>query len=160
MRTLLIYCLFGLLVFNVNAQKKLPDIKIRDMQGQLIASQSLIDNEMPVVISFWATWCKPCLMEMNNITEMYDEWQVEKPFKFIAISTDDSRSSMKVKALVAGNGWPFDFYLDTNQELKRALNINSIPFLVLINSKGDIVYQHSGYTSGDEYELFEKIKGL
>lgn len=160
MKILLTFCLLYLSLFNVNAQKKLPNINIRDLQGHIVSSQSLINEEMPVVISFWATWCKPCLTEMASISEVYTEWQEEKSFKFIAVSTDDSRSSSRVKSLVAGKGWPFDFYIDSNQELKRALNINTIPYLIVINKNGEIIYQHSGYTPGDEYELFDFIKSL
>ena len=160
MKTFLIFCLLSLSIFKVSAQKKLPNISIRDLQGQVVSSQSLINEEMPIVISFWATWCRPCLTEMEAISEVYEEWQDEKSFKFIAVSTDDSRSNSRVKSLVAGKGWPFDFYLDSNQELKRALNINIIPYLLIINKKGEIIYQHSGYTLGDEYEFFDIIKKL
>jgi thiol-disulfide isomerase/thioredoxin len=160
MKTLLTFILVSLITFNINAQKKLPNINIKSLQGKTIASQSLIEEEMPVVISFWATWCKPCLIEMEAVSENYEDWQEEKSFKFIAISTDDSRSSSRVKSLVAGKGWPFDIYLDTNQEFKRALNINNVPFLIVINSKGEIIYEHSGFTSGDEFELFDFLKTL
>jgi thiol-disulfide isomerase/thioredoxin len=160
MKTLLFLSLFSLFSINLKAQKQLPNVTIRDLSGQAISSKDLISNEMPVVISFWATWCKPCISEMNNISEIYEEWKEEKTFKFIAISTDDARSNTRVKSLVAGNGWPFEFYLDSNQELKRALNINLIPYLIIVDKDGEIVYQHSGYTIGDEYELFEKIKSL
>lgn len=160
MKTLILLSLFSIFSIHLMAQKELPNVTIRDLKGQAISSTELINKEMPVIISFWATWCKPCLQEMNNVSEVFDEWTEEKPFKFIAISTDDSRSSTRVRSLVAGNGWPFDFYLDSNQELKRALNINLIPYLIIINTKGEIVYQHSGYAVGDEYELFEKIKSL
>lgn len=155
---LLTICL--LFLNTVWGQKKLPKVDIQNLKGQTVSTQSLESNDMPVVISFWATWCKPCLIEMQNISDVYDEWQEKKSFKFIAISTDDSRSSTKVKSLVSGKGWPFEFYLDPNQDLKRALNISTIPFLIIINKKGEIIYEHSGYSAGDEEIVFEKINEL
>ena len=160
MKTLLTFTFISLITLNINAQKKIPNVNIKTLQGKTISSQSLIKEEMPVVISFWATWCKPCLIEMEAFSENYEDWQEEKSFNFIAVSTDDSRSSSRVKSLAAGKGWPFDIYLDTNQEFKRALNINNVPFLIVINNKGNIIYEHSGYTSGDEFELFDFLKTL
>jgi cytochrome c biogenesis protein CcmG, thiol:disulfide interchange protein DsbE len=149
-----------IIIFELKAQKKLPEINIQNLKGQIVSSLSFTDNDKPVIISFWATWCKPCLIEMENVSDVFEEWQKVKSFTFIAVSIDDSRSSAKVKSLVAGKGWPFDFYLDPNQDLKRALNISMVPFLIIINKEGEIVYEHIGYTVGDEEYLFNKIKEL
>lgn len=160
MKKLVVLLLIGTISLGVHAQKKLPKVDIKTLQGKTVSSETIVNNEKPVVISFWATWCKPCLVEMEAISENFEDWIEEKDFQFIAVSTDDSRSSSRVKSLVAGKGWPFEFYLDANQEFKRALNINTVPFLIIINTKGEIIYEHSGYTPGDEYEMFEKVKGL
>jgi cytochrome c biogenesis protein CcmG, thiol:disulfide interchange protein DsbE len=85
--------------------------------------------------------------------------QKETPFKIAAVSIDDSRTSSRVKSFVAGRGWNFDIYLDVNSDLKRALNINDVPHILIIK-KGKIVYQHNGYVPGNEIELFEKLKSL
>jgi peroxiredoxin len=110
-------------------------------------------------VSLWATWCIPCINELENIHEQYAERQKQTPFKIVAISIDDSRTSARVKSFVKGKGWTFDIYLDENSDLKRALNINDVPH-VLIIKKGKIVYQHNGYVPGNEEELFEKLKSI
>lgn len=160
MRTLLFVIIFVFTAFIAEAQKTIPEKEIKKLDGTVVSTQSLIDGEYPVVISFWATWCKPCLIEMDAISDVYNDWQDEINFKYIAISTDDARSSSRVKSLTAGKGWEFDFYLDDNQELKRALNINNIPYTIIIDKDGKIVYKHSGYNPGDEYELYEKVEEL
>jgi hypothetical protein len=60
---------------------------------------------------------------------------------------------------VNGKGWEHNILLDTNQNLKRALGASAIPETIIVRNN-EILYQHTGYRNGDEYELFEKIKKL
>jgi hypothetical protein len=94
---------------------------------------------------------------LEVISEQYEERQKETPFRLIAISVDDSRTTKRVKPFVKGRGWPFEIYLDVNSDLKRALNVNDVPHVLIIKS-GKIIYQHNGYVAGNEEVLFEKLK--
>jgi antioxidant, ahpC/TSA family len=76
----------------------------------------------------------------------------------VAVSIDQAQNINKVKPLVDQNGWRYDVLLDPNGELRRALGIQMIPFTVLLDGKGNIVYKHNGYTDGAEVELYEKVK--
>lgn len=141
-----------------SAQNSLPDVNIKSLSGKTISFASFgNNNDTAIIVSLWATWCIPCVLELETISEQYDEKQKETPFKFIAISIDDARTSQRVKPFVRGKGWPFEIYLDVNSDLKRALNINDVPHILIIK-KGQIVYQHNGYVAGNEEELFEKLK--
>ena len=147
---------FGL---SSQAQDKVPAIKIKDLKGALVDASKIAKNSgKPVVISFWATWCKPCIRELNAINDEYVDWVEETGVKLIAISIDDSRQSAKVRPFVSSQGWEYDVYLDENSELRRALNVNNIPHTFLLNGKGEIVWQHNGYLPGDEDHLFELIE--
>ena len=150
--------LFTFLLFFLNLYngQQIPNISINDLNGNRL-NISKIDSKEPVVLSFWATWCLPCLEELNTINEKYEDWKKETGFTMYAISTDDARTSPKVKTVVKSKGWEYNILLDPNQTLKRALSINSIPHTVLIY-KGKIVYSHVGYSPGDEDELISKIK--
>ena len=152
----LFICVF--LYYNVEAQNLLPDIKIKNLLGEVVSFNSFGNNkDTAIVVSLWATWCVPCIQELETISEQFEERQKETPFKFIAISIDDARTAQRVKPFVRGKGWPFEIYLDTNSDLKRALNINDVPHILIIKN-GKIVYQHNGYVAGNEEELFEKLK--
>jgi len=152
--TILLIC-FSIYGFS---QESIPNISIKSINGKSIQSKDLILSGQVTVISFWATWCKPCLEELDAISDEFDLWKQQVDFKFIAISVDDSRSSSRVNSFVKGKGWPFDFYLDTNQELKRAMNITEIPFMIVIDKKGRIAFRHISYIQGYEQTLFEEIK--
>lgn len=142
------------------AQEKMPTIKIKDMQGNLVDASTLSNDGKPIVISFWATWCKPCVRELNAVHDMYPDWQEETGVKVIAISIDDSRQSAKVRPFITSQGWEYEIYLDENSDLRRALNVNNIPHTFLLDGEGNIVWQHNGYIPGDEDHLYELIEKL
>jgi len=140
--------------------KKLPSVKIKDLKGARVSTEDFKNDGKPMVISFWATWCKPCILELNTIHEIYPQWQKETGVKVIAVSIDDSRNSSKVAPFVRGRDWKFDVYLDENSDLRRALNVNNPPHTFLINGQGEVVWEHNGYAAGDEKELYQEIKKL
>lgn len=154
---LLILCFTANLAFS---QKALPNITILELNGTEKALPSYLDDEKPLVISFWATWCKPCNNELSEISDVYDDWLDEVDFNFIAVSIDDSRSLSKVKSMVNGKEWPYIVLLDPNHDLKRALNVSTIPHTFIFNKDGKVVYEHKGYVPGNELELFEQLEKL
>lgn len=151
----------ALLLFTIqlgaNAQV-LPNIKLSTLNGENFQTQQF--NEItgkPLVLSFWATWCIPCLNELTAINDNLDDWKKAAKFEFYAISEDDSRTIKRVPALVIGKGWNFDVLLDKNQDLKRELNVINIPYTVVIKD-GKVIYRQAGYVAGNENELFKIIK--
>ena len=91
---------------------------------------------------------------------MYEDWQDETGVKLIAVSIDQAQNINKVKPLVDGNGWPYEVLLDPNSDFKRALGVQMIPFVLIVDGNGKIVYKHNGYTEGAENELIEKVREL
>ncbi len=157
--TLLIITLF--VFYNaLQAQetgRKVPSVEIKDLAGRTINTNTLKNDNGLIIIDFFALWCKPCVLELDNINELYESWQAETGVKIIAISVDDTRSTSKVAGFANGRGWKFDIYLDANSDFKRAMNVNNIPHTFLIKN-GEIIWQHNSYAQGDEDELYELIK--
>lgn len=147
------------LTFAQNA--KLPDnVTLKSLDGQSVQSSVIQNDGKPIIISFWATWCKPCNKELNAIREVYEEWQEETGVKLVAISIDDARSASRVKPHVDGNDWSYEVYLDQNQDFKRAMNVVNVPHTFIINGEGEIVWQHTSYVDGSEEEIIEEVRKL
>ena len=141
------------------SQSGLPQVKVKDLKGNEMAFSSLFEQvgDTPVIVSFWATWCGPCVKELEAISESLEDWQKTTPLKIYAVSVDDSRTAGRVKPFVKGRGWTFDIFQDINNDLKRALNIPNVPHTLIVK-KQKIVYQHDGYLPGNEEELIEQVR--
>lgn len=139
---------------------RLPSIELANVDGAKVNVASYGESGKPTIFSFWATWCAPCKKELNNMADIYDDWKEKYNVHVVAISTDDTRTSPKVKPYVNGQAWEYDVLLDVNEDLKRALNFQTVPYTILTDAKGNIVYRHIGYKEGDEHELEEELKKI
>ena len=143
------------------AQAQLPSVKIENRKGEVINTASLVDGKTPMIISFWAVTCKPCIRELDAINDAMPDWLDEAKFRVVAISTDDSRFSAQARAWVEGHGWSdFNVLFDKNQEFMRAMNVSYTPQVFVVDKNGKVVYSHTGYTPGSEQELIDVIKSL
>lgn len=142
------------------AQSQMPNVQLKNLENNYKnVYKDYSETDKVYVFSFWATWCAPCINELEAIKENYSEWKEEVDFEVVAVSIDDSRTMRRIKPLVNGKSWKYEILLDTNQELKRALQINNIPHVIVVKNQ-KVEYVHNGYVEGGEEELFEKIKAL
>jgi peroxiredoxin len=162
-KNILFLCLILLTVNSIFIQGEgLPSVKIRDISGKTVDTSKLNNDGKPFIISFFATWCKPCLRELDAIHDVYDQWQKETGVKLIAVSLDEAHNANRVKPLVSRFGWKYEVLLDINSEFARSLNVNPnlIPAVIIIDGKGAVVESRTGYTDGAEQHLIETVKRL
>ncbi|MBO7587770.1 MAG: TlpA family protein disulfide reductase [Bacteroidales bacterium] len=139
---------------------KLPAVDIQTIDGKIFNTQDIQNDGKPVIVSLWATWCKPCIAELLAIADEYEDWVEETGVKLYAVSIDDAKTSARVAPFVQGRGWDYEVLLDVNSDFKRAMNVNDVPYMCILNGKGEIVWQHTSYAPGSEQEVYEIIKSL
>jgi thiol-disulfide isomerase/thioredoxin len=137
---------------------KLPSVDVKTLDGKKINTADIKNDGKPIIIDFWATWCKPCVMELTAIAENYNEWQEESGVKLYAVSIDDSKSMNRVAPFVNGKSWEYEIILDPNSDFKRAMNVINVPHVFVVDGQGNVVYQHTTYAEGDEAILREIVK--
>lgn len=139
------------------------DIDLKTENGQLLNSENILkSNGKPTVLLFWLTTCFPCKIEMEAIKKEYPGWKKQVDFNLFAISTDFEKNFPRFEKMVRENNWPWPAYNDVNREFQHVLpgELNGLPQTFIFDGEGDIVYHKRKYNSGDEHDLFEKIKEI
>lgn len=155
-----LFALTAVLFVALMASAQIPSVTLKDIDGNTVNTAELSNDGKPFVISFFATWCKPCMRELDAINENYADWQEETGMKVIIVSIDDGQNVAKVKPLVNSKGWEYYTLLDPNGDFKRVMNVAMVPSLFLYDGKGNLVEQHTGYQDGSEEHIIEVIRKL
>lgn len=157
------FLLISIIVILVNisvllAEDKAPDFQLPDLEGKSVALKELL-KKGPVVIDFWATWCKPCVKSLPKIQHFHEKYQADS-VTVIGINVDGPRNRSKVKPFVNSLGLKFQILFDENSEVLQRYRLMSIPATVIISTDGNIVKVHTGYRPGDENILEQEIRKL
>ena len=148
------------LFLSVSAFAELPSVQLKDINGKRVDTAKLNNGGKPYIISFFATWGKPCLRELDAVNEVYADWQDETGVKLIAVSIDKAQDESKVKPLVNSKGYEYEVLLDPNGDFKRAMGVNMVPTVFIIDGKNNIVETRTQYTDGSEEHLIEAVREL
>lgn len=137
---------------------QLPQTTVRLLDGRQVTFQEL-HAEGPLLIDFWALWCAPCLKAMRHLNDFQSSYG-EQGLQVLTINLDTERSRSKVRSYLKSRGYGFQTALDPSNDTFRRLSGNVLPYTLLIDQSGRIVYRHTGYVPGDEQTLERHIAAL
>ena len=113
-----------------------------------------------VVTAFWATWCKPCTLEIAALHKLYKKHK-DKGLVVLAVSTDGPDSIAEVNGYVRKFGYTFPVLLDSETAVLERYNPRGdVPFSMITNRAGQIVKTHAGFNPGDEIPLEKHLLAL
>lgn len=138
------------------AQSNIPNVDLISYQNEKISISELLNKDTFYIFSFWATWCGPCLKELDGFNNLFKNGSVTNDIELLAISVDDPRTAKRVRPVVSGRDWNFDVFFDTNQKFKRSLGIPDIPATIVVYNQ-KIIYRNISYSSRQENEILKFI---
>ena len=130
--TKLLFAVLGLFL-TTSLAAQLPDIDVKTLDGKSVNIQQYANDGKITVLSFWATWCSPCKRELDALADLYPDWQEDYNVEIVAVTIDNARALPKVKPMVSTKGWEYTILSDANEELRRAMNFQSVPMTFLLD---------------------------
>jgi len=154
-KLLFLMALTGALLAQDNV---LPKVKIKDQRNRQVSVQEIAGDKL-TLLNFWATYCVPCRKEMPLLNALHEKYEDDN-VQVVGIAIDDSRTVSRVKPLIKSLKLDYPVYLDTEQKLYKHFNTKAMPFSILVAPGGAVIWEHTGYVPGDEYEMEEQIKAF
>jgi thiol-disulfide isomerase/thioredoxin len=109
-------------------------------------------------MSFWATWCDACQIELPQLEILYQKYRKDG-FIALAITMDTAETVSEVPAAVERLGLTYPVLLDTESEVTAAYNPrNDAPLFLLIDRTGKTVYSHVGFVVSDVEDMEHEIR--
>ncbi len=151
---------------NITPSFTLRDVTNKDYSvlvkdGQLmVGAKGSEEAKQAILVSFWATWCGPCKLEMPHVDAL-DKELADKGFEGISISIDDARAYSQARAYVKGRKFQFNALFDKESKVVAMFNPSkTLPYTVIIDKAGKIRHVHTGYNPGDEVKLKKEIQAI
>lgn len=145
-----------IVALSYGQEKSLPQAKLKDLQNKSQSLEKIVDGKI-TLINFWATYCGPCRKEMKHLNRI-NKTYTDQGVQVIGISIDDSRTVGRVKSMVKSQKLDYTILLDTEQKLYKNFNTSAMPFSILVDAQGKILWEHTGYLPGDETQMENEIK--
>ena len=135
-----------------------PAFKIRAVTGETLTLEKLVAGG-PLVLDFWATWCRPCLDELPELESLYQKHRA-RGLTIVGISVDGPRNQAKVRPFASKLGLGFPIAVDEDGRMQQLYRVRAMPTTVVIDSAGMIVSLRQGYRPGETRELEAVIEKL
>lgn len=116
--------------------KQAPQIEVADIEGNTMQVNTHFTDARYLLVDFWASWCEPCRVEMNNLKQIYEKY-APKGLKMISITTEKDLNEWK-KALTEEQ-MPWSNYRDINRKMLNAYHVRYIPSIFIINNEGVVL---------------------
>ncbi len=144
------------------SKKRFAPVVLDDVKGHAFDFSAHL-GKRAIVVAFWATWCKPCKIELAALSQLYEKRKArgDDGLLVVAVSIDGPKSIAEIESFVSQHGYTFPVVLDKDTSLLERYNPRGdVPFSLVIDKHGQVVETHQGYNPGDEIALEARLEAL
>ena len=153
--TLTLHDVFG----QVNVGKEAPPFSLPDLSNEYVALRDLCGDKLRkpwknktkhvVVISFFATWCKPCIAEIPHLQRLQKKYS-GKPIKFFLVNVGEEKE--KIEKFLKSQITSIPILMDKYKKISEKYDALTLPRLFIIDKLGIIQLEQKGFKDGEKFE--------
>lgn len=158
-----IYPIILLTSFNVRAQSIFPNLSVKDSLNQSHEIHDLLNSDKGYkhVISFFASWCSPCIHDAKKWNECFKEWEQIDSVRLIFLCDTMDDELIKSIQFFSSNGFDYKIYATSFEFALQTLQVTGYPTNFFLNTQGVIVSSTFGVSSCVQIENeFDKMRKL
>ncbi len=136
----------------------LPDIQIYNQKGKKVKLHKSLQEDKISVISFWATWCKPCLSELRSYSTNYENWKEDLNLEIYTIAVEDPIMMDKARSYAEMHNWDFQQFYDERAQATKTFGFENLPYTLVYAPDKSLIYSSNNYLQGDEQKLEDAVR--
>lgn len=138
-------------------QTSMPEVDLRDIDGNIISSSEIIMPGTSTLVVFWKSSSCKCYDNLEMLQELWDETLRQHGVKMVTICVGCNGSWTQVKTIVNGNDWGFDTYIDVNDDFKRAMSVGEVPCTMLFDEDQNLLCRYNSVCTGSQEFICNNI---
>ena len=155
MKKLLIFTAFlSFSLLSISQNRTLPKVDLKTLNNNTFNTSDFNNNGNPIVISFWATWCKPCIAEFESLEEVKEKFQ-DINVKIIAVSNEDLKL---INSFLNKRKFDLDF-IKLNGDLSF-FNAYSLPTTIVFDKSGNEAFRLTGGVDFNTKNFIDRILNI
>ena len=127
---------------------KVPTLALKSYSGETYTVAG--DDKDVTLLVFWATWCRPCLMEVPTLVKLHDKYR-DRKFRVVSINVDDPEGK-KVKSIAKEFGITYPILIGNEDIMRQFGGVQALPTSFLIDREGHIRQKLQGLYPEDHLE--------
>lgn len=145
MKKILALSLCLLIASSVHATEA-PDFNLPGLSGERVQLSALLEKG-PVLLDFWATWCKPCIKAMPKLEEIHAKY-ADKGLTVLGVNEDGPRGQNRIRPFLRGRKITFPIAIDADGSVMQRMQVRALPTTILIAPDREIVLREAGLSDG------------
>ena len=150
--------MLSLIAAPLSASEEASDFNLRSLDGKRLHLEAMLEKG-PVLLDFWATWCKPCVKAMPKLQKIYDLYK-DKGLTVVGVNEDGPRGQSKVKPFMRARKLNFPIALDSDGGVMKRMRVTALPTTILVDQEGSIVFRQAGFSKGLEADVLEAVEAM
>ena len=145
MKKILALCLCFVIASSAHATEA-PDFNLPGLSGERVQLSALLEKG-PVLLDFWATWCKPCIKAMPKLEEIHAKY-ADRGLTVLGVNEDGPRGQNRIRPFLKGRNITFPIAIDGDGSVMQRMQVRALPTTILIAPDREIVLREAGLSDG------------